>query len=249
MKKKEQYSQADQKFETALEEYLSAVIEVEKEEYHSDLQPFTAVEGEIRSKVGDSLRFFQENYSNGYQVLIEELKREMETSESKEDLLALVIVDPEKLKIFEDSEALMGALREGNSIYQLLGFSEKALNVFYRAANRLIENKEFKKARDIFYFLVTIAPEVYQFWISFGQCCKNLEEHEMALQLFLQAIDIDPTQAVAYLNVIDFFVQAHDFHKALEFCTVGLHFALEHQREPWAEPLRSMLEEKRHCIS
>jgi tetratricopeptide (TPR) repeat protein len=238
-----------QHFETALEGYLNDVVEAEKEEYHSSIQPFAAFENEIRSKLGDSIRFFQENYSKGYQALIEEIKREIEMSKSKEDLLPFVIADQEKLKIFDDPERLFKAFEEGSSIYELLGFTEKSLNLFYHAANHLLEAKEHKKAQEAFYFLVTIAPEIYPFWIGLGHCYKNLGEQQTALQVLLQAIGIDPTQVAAYLDVAILFVEAHDAQKAREFCMAGVLFARENKKEPWAETLLRTLEEKMHGLS
>lgn len=231
-------------FEADIEEYLSNVIAQEKENYTSTLQPFSVREQEIRTKSKEALYCFKKSFLNGYQTLINELRHEMNISESKEDLVALATVDPEKFKIFADPEGVTKAFEEGNSIYELLGFTEKTLNIFYHAACRLMESKEFEKARDACYFLVTIAPGVYQFWVALGRCDANLHAYEVALQELSNAIEVDPTEATAYLELIDLLVVMHQFKKATDLYRAGIEFAATHQEKPWAEALRARLEEK-----
>lgn len=238
----------DQNFETAIENYLISIVAAEKEGYQSSLQPFAVREHEIRAKVSEAFHFFQKSFAQGYRTLIEELIHEMEISKSEENLLALVEVDPEKLKIFGDTEALIKALEEGKSIYELLGYTEKSLNVFYHAVRHLLENKEFERARDVCYFLVTIAPGVSQFWVSLGQCDANLKAYESAFYELSKAIEVDPTEVNAYSNIIDLLQETHEFDKATGLCDAGVQFALEHREESWAEILRARLEEKKNEI-
>src|SRR5262249_20144261 len=146
-------------------------------------------------------------------------------------LLALVKVDPEKLKIFDDPDALVKLFEEGSSIYELLGFSEKSLNVFYHAVCRLIEDKAFKRARDVCYFLLTIAPGVSQFWVCIGRCDAGLGAYDVAFQEFAQAIKVDPTDAAAYQEIIDLLVETHEFDKAFSICKAGMQYGSDHQGE------------------
>jgi tetratricopeptide (TPR) repeat protein len=234
--------QSDQSFDVALEDYINHVVTAEKEDYKPGLRPFSAYEAEIRSKLHEVFNFFSAAIANGYRVLIEELKDEMKTSESKEDLLALAAVNPEKLNIFDDNDALVKAFEEGTDIYELLGFTEKSLNVFYHAVRRMIEDKAFKNARDACYFLVTIAPWVPQFWVSLGRCDIGLGAYDVAFQEFVQAIDIDPTDSTAYQELVDLLIETHEFNKATSVCNAGLQMASEHKQEPWAAPLRARLD-------
>lgn len=238
----------DQNFEAALSRYIDAVVSAEKEEYHSALQPFSIREQQIRSKIAETFHFFQKSFAKGYRILIEELKHEMEISKTGEDLVSLIKVNQENLKIFNDPVALIKALEEGNSIYQLLGFTEKSLNVFYHTVLRLMEDKLFERARDVCYFLVTIAPGVSQFWISIGRCDANLHGYETALLELSRAIELDPTEVTAYLDLIELFLEMHEFNSASDWCDAGVQFALEHRQEPWSDKLRAILEEEKSKI-
>jgi hypothetical protein len=106
----------DHDFELSLKKYINEVVTAEKKEYDSPLQPFSVKEREIRTKIEASFRYFKKSFSSGYRFLMEELKHEMEMSETKEDLLELLSVKPEKLNLFEDIDALVKAFEEGGSI-------------------------------------------------------------------------------------------------------------------------------------
>lgn len=220
------------RFEVACETYITSVVANEKEEYQSNLQPFSVREREIRAKIGESLHLFQQRFSRGYQALIDEMRHGID-----------VQVDLKKLEMFRDSDLLLKALEEGQSIYQLLGFTEKSLNVFHHAASRLIENRAFEKACDAYYFLATIAPGVYQFWVNLGRCDVNLHAYESAFQEFLKAIEVDPTKDTAYVHMVDLLLKTGDSKTASDLCDAGMQFAREHKGEPWAERLRTTLED------
>lgn len=237
--------ESDHNFEEALSIYINAVIAAEgKKVYKSFLQPFSVREQEIRNKMQESFHLFQNSFAKGYRTLVEELKQDKSSS----DLLPLAKVEPGKLKFFSDTEGLMKALEEGNSIYELLGFKEESLNVFYHKTIQLMEHKKFERARDICHFLVTIAPGVSQFWILLGKCDANLHAYETAIIELLRAIELDPTEVIAYLDLIDLFLEMREFNKASGLCDVGMQFAQEHRNEPWSEPLRTKLEAEKRQI-
>lgn len=240
--------EADPVFEKALESYIDGVVAVEKENYLPSLRPFSAHEREIRTKLSDIFHFFHTTFAKGYRTLIEELQREMATSETKDDLLAMARIDPKKLEVFDDPDALTKAVESGNSICDLLGFTEQSLNVFHRAAYRMIENKAFDKARDVSYFLVTIAPWASQFWVCLGRCDVGLQNFDVAIHEFAQAIEINPTESTSYQELVNLLIEAHEFKQATRLCETSLQFVAENEQEPWAAELRMRLEEKLHDI-
>jgi tetratricopeptide (TPR) repeat protein len=225
-------SSSERSVNAALKKYLDAAVAGEKREYQANLEPFVEYERVLREKMQLSFRYFQRSFSNGYRVLIAELHT------------PAVKVDPEKLKIFDDPKALIKALETGNSIYQLLGFTEDSLNAFYGVARQLIENGTFAKARDVCYFLTIIAPEINQFWICLGRCDVALGSYDTALHLFLKAIQVDPTDPLAYLDAISLLVQMHDVQRAVDFCNAALRFARDHKAASWSKLLRDSLEKK-----
>lgn len=236
--------EVDHDFEIALQEYINDVVAAEKERYLPGLRPFSSYEREVREKLGEVFHFFHNAFVGGYRVLIEELRREMETSGSKEDLLALAAIDPTKFKVLNDVPALVKALEDGGSIYELLGFSEKSINIFYQTVLRMLDDKAFTKARDVCYFLVTIAPWVSQLWVCIGRCDAGLQNYEVAFEEFAMAIEVNPTDATAYREIIDLLIEMHEFNRASSLCDAGLQFTVEHKDEPWAQLLQADLEAK-----
>jgi hypothetical protein len=63
-----------------------------------------------------------------------------------------------------------------------------------------------------------------------------------------KALEIDPTQVIAYSEIIDLLLERHEFVQAAGLCDAGLEFAQEHRNESWADSLRSGLEEKKKNI-
>lgn len=234
---------------TGLEEYTNTIIAMEKKEYHPDLKPFAVREKEIRERLGTAFRSFQSDFLIGYQTLLEALKHEMESGTSKEDLLALAQVDIKNLGIFQDPAAMMQAISQGSFFYEMLGFSEHALTVFYITTGHLMKAGEFQKAKEICAFLTVIAPQVYPFWLRLGECRTHLTEYDEGLLALFQAIDLNPSLPAAYEQIIDTYMQMNDLAQAATICSAGVHFAEEHHKESWAEPLRLALEEKRQHIT
>lgn len=231
----------DQTYAIALEEYINDVVASEKQGYHSTLRPFSSYELEIRSKLQEVFQFFHKAFAGGYRTLIEELVRAMKRADAQEDLLTLAKIDPEKLKIFDDPEALVKAFEEGSSLYELFGFSEKSLNAFHKVVCRMIDEKAFEKAREVCYFLTSIAPWIPQFWICIGRCDVALRSYDLAFQEFAQAIELDPTKSASYYAIIDLLVETREYDRASQLSNAALQFTTEHQQEPWAEALREDL--------
>ncbi|MBS0654819.1 MAG: tetratricopeptide repeat protein [Verrucomicrobia bacterium] len=223
---------SDKSVDAALKKYFDAAVRGEKRTHQSNLEPFAEYERQLREKMTHAFRFFQRSFSNGYRVLVTELH------------IQAVKIDPEKLKIFDDPKALIKALEAGNSIYQLLGFTEDTLNAFYKVARQLIETRAFAKARDVCYFLTIIAPEISQFWICLGRCDVALGSFDTAMHLFLKAIDVDPTDPLAYLDAINLLVQMHDYQRAINLCNAAIRFAKDHTAASWSKQLRDSLEHK-----
>jgi len=71
MEKKE-----DTSFDASIEELANSVIELEKQEYHSDLEPFELHAKKRRQQLHDYFYNFKKTFSHGYQVLFEEIEKE-----------------------------------------------------------------------------------------------------------------------------------------------------------------------------
>jgi tetratricopeptide (TPR) repeat protein len=183
---------------------------------------------------------FITSYQAGYQVISEVMQAEN---------LPFPEVEEEKLKIFDNPDAFRKILADGKQIYELLGFSSDTLMAFYTVALHFLEEKEFIKAKDAFYFLTTLASNISSFWLSLAICYTELKQYEQALEAALSAIDLDPTNPECYLQALHLYKQQTNLEKATALCDKAIAFASEQPDEPWAHKLLELIEDAKLYIN
>lgn len=102
-------------------------------------------------------------------------------------------------KIF-DVDFFMNKAAKTNAGQELLGISDEVLERYYLAASHLLEQKDWKKARDAFLFLTFLNPLLYNFWLGLGIAEQCQEHYEAALTAYIIAEAIDPSHPVAHAN-------------------------------------------------
>ena len=167
---------------------------------------------EQEKRMTDAMHLFQQSYNNGYRLL--------KAFEAKKDGLAM-LDNPESFKNF---------LANGKSISEVLGFSDHAIDKFYEAAHHMIAQKRYKEAKDAFFFLVTIAPQVSECWLGLGLAYGQCKETEGAIQSFLRAIALSPHKADGYVAFARLFTALDDMPRAQKVCDIGMSFVKEHEK-------------------
>lgn len=225
-------------FQQAIQDYADSVVALEKEEFKSGLESFESHASKIRNHISSSMHAFYDTYHRGYAILFKELERSL-----KADALDPFRSKVSNIKLLEDPMAFMNFLSSGHSIYELLGFTPEVVSRFYEVAHSLVEAKRYEEARDSFYFLVTIAPMLWEAWLGLGYCYAQCKEPNAAIQACCQAVDIMPTKPDAYLTFARVCIEMQDFEQAKKICDVGIAYAKEHHDLPWAKELIDYMEE------
>lgn len=198
---------------------------------------------EDEKRLSDAMQLFQKSYNNGYHLLVEELKKT--TKENVKAYHARI----EGLKVLDNPVALKRFLADGKSISDILGFSDDAVGKFYEAAHHLIAQKRYKEAKDAFFFLITIAPQISECWLGLGLAYGQCKETEGAIHSFLRAIALSPHRADGYVAFARLFTAIDDIPRALRVCDIGMSFVKEHEKQPWAQELGKVLKETKQEIS
>lgn len=197
----------------------------------------TTLTPEAQKRMNDAMQLFQQSYNNGYHLLIKELKQ------SAKDNAKAYQAKIDGLKMLDNPEKFKNFLAEGKSISEVLGFSEEAIDNFYEAAHHLMAQKRYKEAKDAFFFLVTIAPQVSECWLGLGLAYGQCKETEGAIQSYLRAIALSPHKADGYVAFARLFTAMNDIPSARKVCDIGMSFVKEHEKQPWAQELGRALQE------
>lgn len=206
-------------------------------------QQMTTLEPEMEKRITDAMHLFQKSYNNGYRILLDELKAT--PNKSLQEYHAKV----DGLKMLDDPVTFDKFLAQGKSISDVLGFSEDAIDTFYRAAQRLITQKRFKEAKDAFFFLVTVAPQVTECWLSLGYAYGNCDEPAGAIKSYLGAIALSPHKADGYIAFARLCTALNDFPRAQKVCDIGMNFVKQHAQHQWAQELGKMLQQTKNEIN
>lgn len=234
---------ADPDFERAANGYIDMMIAREKSEERQGLETFDVLASKMRHNLEEGLYAFQRSYAHGYQVLIEELKQW-----KGEEALEPFRIPADCREVLENPDSFVNFLSEGTPLCQLFGFSTQGLTDFYEAAGRLLQANRFEDAKDAFFFLTMIAPQLSSCWLGLGYCYLQCREYEAALRACAQALDLNPDSPDHYLIFSRVFLEMKDFDKALEVCELGLIHAKEQKSEAWADELAMTMEEAKHQI-
>ena len=227
-------SQAEDKsdFDNAVQEYTDLIIDEEKKNFQAGVESFAEHKAKVRQQLYDTMHEFSKNYENGFKALCDALEEEGQERP---------VVSEEALKIFNDHTAFMKEIKEGRSIYELLGFSYETVLTFYKALNKLFEKKEYETVKDGLIFLTTISPNTVEFWVSLGMTFSKLGDYDNAIENFLYALELDPTSQDAYLGCIHAYVQTNNVDEADKLCDHGIELAKVNTDQVWAGDLETVL--------
>lgn len=238
----------NESFEQAVEQYANTVIAIEKEQYQPGIEPFDVYANKIRLKVSEAMHAFYDSYTHGYAVLIDELRAEFPVTELNPDPLAPYLPKKNSHELLSDPMKFMNFLDDGHSIYEALGYTSEALEGFYQAAYKLIEQKRFEDARDGFYFLVTIAPLFGAAWLGLGYSYAECKMQDAAIEACKRAVELMPDSPDSYLTFARVFINMQDFEQAKKVCEGGIEHATLNKDSPWAKELIEYMEEAKRQI-
>ncbi|MBS0634272.1 MAG: hypothetical protein JSR37_02270 [Verrucomicrobia bacterium] len=194
-------------------------------------------------RMNDAMHLFRDSYNNGYKIIIEELKK------NTQDNVKAYQAKADGLKMLDNPQAFKKFLAEGKSVSDMLGFSPESIDKFYEAAHHLMAQKRFKEAKDAFFFLVTVAPQVSECWLGLGLAYGQCKEAEGAIQSYLRAIALSPHKADGYIAFARLFTALNDIPNAQKVCDIGMSFVKEHEKQAWAQELERALKETRQELS
>ena len=128
----------------------------------------------------------------------------------------------EKLK---NKKLLKKELAAGKTAQEILGFSDETMIKFYKAANRLFENRRFSDAANAFLFLVTLNSYNHDYWLGLGMATQMCGDYDAAVDAYEMAAIINIESPIPYFYLAKCLFAMHDRESALQALELALEYA------------------------
>jgi tetratricopeptide (TPR) repeat protein len=211
------------------DDILNTLVEIEKENYHSDLVPFSHYEKQMREKDKEHMQGFFKKLRTGGAAL----KELMEAEERKNPTLPMEALYSsyeecsnqfrEKIK----NPDFVNELDTEKSFQELNGLSWAFMDRAYEAAKRLLQDKRLEEAECAFMLLTSMNSDVFEYWFGQATSLYELGRFKNALDIFSYSLDLQPK------NPFVFFQMANCMYKLdeIENCVSALDTCIEFAKE------------------
>lgn len=223
-----------------IDQVVDYLIEQEKEHYTSKLESFASYKEKFRKRAEDTLHQFKDHFFNGYNILLNELK--------KTSNLEPFLINDEIFTCLNSFEKIRAFLDKGTSLYELFGYSDATLATLYKTAYKIAEERRFQDGYDAYFFIVTIAPHIRDAWLNIGYTLCQLGEHLTGVEAFGRAFELDPTNADSYLASIGAYNKYGSLEKSHDICNLGIKIAEQNKDADWAPELERRLQEAKRYL-
>ncbi len=194
----------DPKIKHATEEFFDAILELQRESYHSELQSFEAHKNQAAKQMQERADEYWENLSEGHRLAMEGLKNEADKLRLTEALTKIRVrkVDAESRGSRDVPDDLM------LSLYEL------SLSFF--------DEKKYEEAKKVLVFLTFLNPFLPTLWIAEGRVLEAMQAEDLAVESYKMAIFANPEEIEGYKNCIRCLLKAGKANDALTIAKAGI---------------------------
>lgn len=243
----------ESKSSQAIDQICEITIESERYAYQSKLESFDAYKERQKQVLQQRFKDLQDEYLTAYEVCFEHLigsrsaKEPLSRSE-KEKILYEIKKGQQNLLKAMQSNTLENSLSTDKTFQDILEYSDFTLEQFYFVGIECIENKEFRKAKDVFILLTLINPGYPNFWVSLALCQQALEDWNAALQACSIAETLDVRNPLPYLYASECYAKLQDHPHAMEEANKAIEYANENNEASFAEIKAMIIEWKEQLV-
>jgi len=171
--------------------FLSTVIELEKEDYHNDLVPFSQHAAEIREK-GAALFIERQRKLDHGKALLQELFEEENNPPELSFAVYTAAVAAYKEKMKEAD------LTEAKSLQEELELPQAFMHRGLQVARKLLDEEKYEDAESLFLFLHFLQPNVFEYPFGQAVCQQALEHYEEAIESYRMSLQQEPTNPAPF---------------------------------------------------
>lgn len=133
-------------------------------------------------------------------------------------------------KKLNDKEWLKAELDKGKTAQEILGFKDRTMAKFYKAASHLFEKECYTDAANAFLFLVTLNPKIADYWLGLGMSRQMCGMFDEAIDAYEMAAYYEMESPVPYFYLAKCLFAVHDRENAIKALDLALEYA-EGKRE------------------
>ena len=128
-------------------------------------------------------------------------------------------------ELLKDREKMKREIAKGKSLQDIIDLSDEAMGEFYKAAYKLFENRHFVNAADAFLFLVTINPNIPEYWIGLGMATQMCGDYETAVDAYEMAAMYEIENPVPYFYLAKCLFELHERDSTLQALDLAIEYA------------------------
>lgn len=125
----------------------------------------------------------------------------------------------------KNKNLLKKEFQAGKNAQEIMGFNDKTMAKFYRAAYHLFQEKRYADAANAFLFLVTLCPENHDYWLGFGMSTQLCNDFETAIDAYEMAAICDVENPVPYFFLGKCLFSIHDRESSVQALEMAIEYS------------------------
>jgi tetratricopeptide (TPR) repeat protein len=175
--------------------------------------PMSALKERKKVEIFDFIKSFAGHIQKGYLILRKLYQEEISQNVDQSEKLINFLGD----LFFQDNKDFINNSKDDDmSLSDILQIDTQSIKNAYQLGLKLIEQNAFEEASEVFYFLLTISPNIAILWTALGYSYQNLNQSEKASNAYLMAHALDPSNVEPLFFAIEMLVEMKDFSGALQ---------------------------------
>ena len=122
-------------------------------------------------------------------------------------------------------EAFIEQLKNGATLRDFHGLTDKQMEAFYSVAYNLYQSGKFEDSHQIFKLLCFYDHLELKYWMGLGACRQMTQNYDGAVQAYAQAAMLDIENPQVPLHAADCFLAMGRMEEADSALTAALHFS------------------------
>ena len=116
-------------------------------------------------------------------------------------------------RLDDGSEDRNKVLSNIGSLQEALEITDEQTHEYYTFARNLCKDKQFEKAQEVFVTLASLNPNVAEYWMGIGYCCKEQDLHEDAVLHYTIAKAVNSESPFPYYNLAESYLILNEYGK------------------------------------